>query len=160
MDIGCGNGRNTKFLRSKRFDYPLCMISMGLDISTKEYADAVKCHLGHEPFPKHFWGSCFQVFLANYVFMFLDQKERQQVIREIQKQSTEDTRIMVELYPSKNSYITSKAAVLKLQQEIFDALGWDKIHWAQGRFIARKPLSAEGKMAVESCGHYRTKEIV
>jgi hypothetical protein len=43
---------------------------------------------------------------------------------------------MLELYPAKDSYAKTEKEMLKMQKDIFDKLGWRKIKYSKGRFIA------------------------
>ena len=129
VDIGCGNGRNSKFLKEMGYS----------NVVAFDMADdyGYKMVLGEERFP--LLSESADVILANYVLMFLDKKERRNVISEINRIAKPGCNIMMELYPAKDSYAKSKDKMLELQYEIFEMLGdWRKILYSQGRFIARK----------------------
>jgi SAM-dependent methyltransferase len=127
-DIGCGNGRNSKFLMSKGF-----VDTVSLDM-VNDFGK--KCILGKEKLPLK--DNSVHVILCNYLLMFLNKAERKQLIREIKRIASKDCSIMVELYAAKDSECTTKKEMLKMQKQIFDDLGWGKVKYSQGRFIAKK----------------------
>jgi len=127
VDIGCGNGRNATFLKGQGYK----------NVKAFDMANdyGVKLVLGAEPFPIP--DKSADVILANYVFMFLDKKERSQAIREIKRVAKPGCTIMVELYPAKDSHAKSEAATAKLQKQLLKALGWDALRFSKNRFIAK-----------------------
>jgi SAM-dependent methyltransferase len=127
LDLGCGNGRNTNFLRKKGFQViPVDMVN-----------DFGSVHrLGVDRLPAR--DSSVDIILANYVFMFLNKKERRQLIGEIKRVAASGCIIMVELYAAKDSETPTKEASIKLQRELFDVLGWKKLRYSQERFIAER----------------------
>jgi hypothetical protein len=80
----------------------------------------------------------WDLILVNYVFMFLNAIERKILIEDIKKTSSLICRIVVELYPAKDSYIKNDKEMVKMQKEIFNQLGWRKIKYTKGRFIAQR----------------------
>jgi len=78
------------------------------------------------------------VILCNYLLMFLNKKERTQLIKEFKRIASNNCIIMVELYPAKDCYAKTKEKMIEMQKEIFDALKWKKIRYSQGQFIAQK----------------------
>ena len=116
VDIGCGNCRNTNFCRSQGYKVS------GIDMAT---TNEIQMVLGKDKLP--FEDNSVQLILANYIFMFLNKKERSQVLKEIKRIAATGCYIMVELYPAKDSLAPSKPEILKLQKEIFDKLDWTKI---------------------------------
>jgi SAM-dependent methyltransferase len=127
LDIGCGNGRNVKFLGSQGFRNTLA-----LDMAN-DYG--FKITLGEDKFPMY--DENVEVVLANYVFMFLSPKELNKTVKEIKRVAAPGCTIMVELYPAKDSYVKTEAEMPAFQQELFDQLGWEKVLYSKGRFIAR-----------------------
>jgi len=130
MDIGCGNGRNVEFMRRQGYTN-----TVAFDMAN-DYG--YKITLGRERFP--LLDDSVSVVLANYVFMFLDPKERKQVIKEIKRLADPGytgCRIMVELYPAKDSFAKTDAQCTALQKELFEQLGWYKVLYSKHRFIAR-----------------------
>jgi len=146
VDLGCGNGRNSRFLKSKRFNYPLFVDFYSLDVDPKQYSEAQACRLGKDKLPVH--TDRIQVFLANYLFMFLNGKGRRKLIWQIKRLAEEDSRIMVELYASKNSYATTPEDIANLQRELIAELNWNIIHEGAGRFIASKSIGQEGQRVI------------
>jgi ubiquinone/menaquinone biosynthesis C-methylase UbiE len=133
VDVGCGNGRNTIFMRDQGFDVtPLDMCNdLGEDMI-----------LGKDAFP--LGDKSVDIILSNYVMMFLDEDERDQVIAEMKRVAKPGCKIMLELYPAKDSFAVNKAEMIVMQREIFDKLDCAKVRYSQGRFIAEmRPLVAE-----------------
>jgi SAM-dependent methyltransferase len=113
LDIGCGNGRNIKFLQSLGFTD-----TVALDMATDF---GFKITLGKDRFPV--FSESADIVLANYVMMFLDKKERQQVMREIDRVMRTDSAVMFELYPAKDSYAKTDAECAQLQDDIIAYMG-------------------------------------
>ena len=94
-----------------------------------------KCRLGIDPLPVN--DHTIDIVLANYVFMFLSPEERGQVFQELRRVKTGVCRIMVELYPAKDSYTPDEKSMSELQQELFDhSCSRLRILYSKGRFIA------------------------
>jgi hypothetical protein len=136
VDIGSGNGRNTLFLAEqgigKIFPLDMNITQTGMLVNN------IPLLLGHDSFPVE--PNSVHIYLANYVFMFLDKNERIQVISEIQRTATPNACIMVELHPAKQSLIATEAEISLLQHELQTQLGWSKVMTGKGRFIARKGM--------------------
>ena len=127
-DIGCGNGRNSEFMRKRNhYVYSYDMVD--------DYGDELT--LGKDEIPLH--DKSMDIVLCNYSLMFLNKKERKQVIREIKRIAADGCFTMVELYDAKDSFAKNKEEMLEMQKEIFDAFDWEKIRYSQGRFIVKKP---------------------
>jgi len=121
LDVGCGNGRNSKFMKDKGFD--VTSIDMAGDFG-------VKTILGKDPLPT----GKYDVILANYILMFLDEKERKQLLAEVNEKSKKGTIFMVELYSAKDAYECNIEDVANCLE------GWEKIRFAKagGKCILRK----------------------
>lgn len=128
VDIGCGNGRNSRFLKNQGSKYVY-----SLDMAN-DYGD--KIILGKEEFSIQ--PNSIDIVLANYVFMFLNKKERQQVIAQIKKIAKKGCKIIIELYPAKDSFAKDEESALKMQKEIFEQLKWEKLRYSKMKFIAEK----------------------
>jgi SAM-dependent methyltransferase len=133
VDIGCGNGRNSEFMKSK-----------GCHVVSVDMADdyGEKMILGEDPLPVK--DHSIDIILANYVLMFLNAKERNQVIREIKRVASENCMIILELYPAKDSFAKNDEEMAKMQEQIFKKIGWEKIRYRKGKFIAKKTGEANG----------------
>jgi len=127
VDIGCGNGRNSEFMKKKGFS----VISIDM---VNDYG--IPCIMGQQELP--LFPYSIDVILANYSLMFLDKKERKKVISNLKLAARHQCTLMVELYEAKDSFAPDKKSMLALQKTIFDAFGWDKVKYSQGKFIARK----------------------
>jgi SAM-dependent methyltransferase len=128
VDIGCGNGRNSAFLRDHGFEV------RPFDMSD-DYGEPLI--LGHKRFPiaDHTAGTV----LANYVFMFLDTQECHQVITEIKRIAQPGCVMVCELYSAKDSQVPDLQDMPAFQQQLFDQLDWQSLRYSKNRFIAQKP---------------------
>lgn len=127
VDIGCGNGRNSDFMKKK--GYKVVSFDMVNDYGKKATLGKDKLLVKDHS---------VNVILCNYLLMFLNKKERSQLLKEIKRIAARHCKIMVELYPAKDSEAKTKQEMLDMQEEIFDNLKWTKIRYSQGRFIAEK----------------------
>ena len=129
VDIGAGNGRNTKFL-----------MEAGCIVTPLDAHDGcprvIHVLLGYHELPVP--SNNVDIILCQYVLMFLDLPQRKQLYGEIQRIAAHGCSIMVELYPAKASHAPTEAATAKLQREVVGALGWSIVHQAKNRFIARR----------------------
>ena len=133
VDLGCGNGRNSGFMRRLGFRKVL---------SFDRRADhCMKVELGRERLPVA--PSSVDVILANYVMMFLDRDEVSYAIGEIKRIANLGCRLVVELHPAKSSHVRTKRAVSMLQKRIVDKLGWSVTRESAGRFIAERLMEAK-----------------
>jgi len=130
LDIGCGNGRNMNFLKE------FARECKGVDMSPS-CPNSVSTILGHDLLPATRRG--WNLILANYVFMFLNAKERKQLVSEIKRVASPNAIIVVELYAAKDSEATTEEEISKMQEQLFKQIGWTKIKYSKARFIARKP---------------------
>jgi len=128
MDIGCGNGRNVKYLHSIGYKN-----NVAFDMCN-DYG--YKITLGEERIP--LLDHTVDIILANYVLMFLNSKEQNQVIGELQRVAKKDCRIMVELYAAKDSFAKTEDAMVKMQKKLFNTIGWEAMLYSKGRFIAKR----------------------
>ena len=111
LDLGCGNMRNTRFMRERGFRVvPVDMCAEG----------AEKCVLGVDALPVP--DRSVTIILANYVFMFLNRRELRFLLDEILRVAAPHCRIMVELYPAKDSNAPDADAVKALKNTLLDCL--------------------------------------
>lgn len=112
LDLGCGNGRNTTFLRS------LGVNCVGVDM-VGDFG--IKLTLGKEPLPAIYTGK-ISAFLLNYSVMFLDENEREFLYRDIARCASPRCMIFIELYPAKDSYCPTTESMHAIHTEIKEAL--------------------------------------
>ena len=134
LDIGCGNGRNTIFMRDNLAQNNVVAFDMCNDFG-------YKIMLGKDKFPM--FKRTAHIVLAQYCMMFLNKAERKQVIKEINRVAAIGARIMVELYPAKDSEAKTEKECTALQNEIFKQLNvwgatWNELKWNKHRFIAER----------------------
>jgi len=128
LDVGCGNGRNSEFMKSMGIKN-IVSLDMAGDYGSQ-------CTFDGSPLP--LFENTVDIVLANYSLMFLSPKERRRVISDIKKSAKKSCYIIVELYPAKDSYCKTDEEMLKMQKDIFDQLGWGKILYSKGKFIAKR----------------------
>ena len=128
LDIGCGNGRNSEYIKAKGVK----------NIISLDMAGDYGCQCIFDSSPLPLFEKTVDVVLANYILMFLERKERKRVIRDIKKSAKKNCTMMVELYPAKDSYCKTEDEMLVVQKELFDDLNWEKVLYSKGRFIVRK----------------------
>jgi len=127
VDIGCGNGRNSKFIKKRGHN----VISLDM---VDDYG--YKIILGKDKLPAK--NNSIDIILCNYLMMFLNKKERSQLIREMKRIAKNNCMLMLELYPAKDCYAKTENEMLAMQYEIFKKMNWEKIRYSRGRFIAKK----------------------
>lgn len=118
VDVGCGNGRNSVW--AMKHGYKVFSLDMAGGCTPRE-----NIVLGQQAFPV-VTGTIYLV-LCNYVLMFLNKKERAQVYREIKRVSLPGCKLVVELYPAKDSFAPNEKAVTILFGEIIKAFGKWKV---------------------------------
>ena len=124
VDIGCGNGRNSVFMTEK--GHKVTSLDM-----VNDYGQKIMLGKDAIPLPD----ASVDIVLCNYILMFLNKDERFQVINEIKRISAPSCKIVVELYPAKDSEAKNDAEMKDLQEEIFKQLDWKKIRYSKGKFI-------------------------
>jgi len=130
LDLGCGNMRNTNFMRKQGFDYVMPMDMApgedGLDVILGK--DAIPCVPGSA-----------DIILANYIFMFLNQNERKQLCREINLVAAPGCTLVMELYASKHSFAKTVEETEKMKKQLMRKFkGWELLRSPKERFIMRK----------------------
>jgi SAM-dependent methyltransferase len=128
VDIGCGNGRCSIFLKQKGVK-DVTSVDMAGDFGTQAV-------LGEDPLPVA--DASADIILANYILMFLDNKEVDCVVQEIERIAKPGCFLMLELYPAKDSHLDTNEKSRAFQKELFDRLGWKKHRYSQERFIVQR----------------------
>lgn len=134
VDIGCGNGRNS--LWATKQGYRVIPFDMAGNCMVKSN----ECMLGHEQLT--LTARSVRLVLMNYVAMFLDRKERRQVVDEIKRIADVGCQVVVELYPAKDSEAPDEPACERLRDELLKCFstraGWVTQHKVKNRFIVCK----------------------
>jgi SAM-dependent methyltransferase len=121
LDIGCGNGRNSKY-----------MAELGYDVDSVDMVNdfGIKCVLGEDPLPN----KKYDIILANYVLMFLDENTRFKVMREMNSRAKENSMLMMEMYPAKDAHTYNFDSMV----DYFLNEGWSKIRKLKDRCILKR----------------------
>lgn len=131
LDCGCGNGRNSTYLKSLGFD-KIMSLDMAGDFGTK-------ICLGKDNIPADSMSA--RLILCNYIFMFLNDKEGERLFRQLNGIADIGCYLMVELYPAKDSYLKTEKEALSYQKKLYNDFvyrGWKKIKYSKQRFILEK----------------------
>lgn len=131
VDIGCGNGRNSRYLRTMGYDVYACDMAPN--------AGGIPLMLGHDRLPGR--KGNVRVILANYVLMFLNKRERLQVYAEIDAVAKHGTKLVVELYAARDSHAKTPRSLRALQNEVmwwFVANSWTVVHNKTSHFVLEK----------------------
>lgn len=132
VDVGCGNGRNSVWAEGLGYTVT------GLDMAPKSCATHGEAlfNLGTQSFP--FAVGSVELFLCNYVFMFCNKKEREQIIHEIHRTAESKAKLVIELYPAKDSETKTDAACTKLRDALireFTKRAWTVLRKSKHRCI-------------------------
>ena len=122
LDIGCGNGRNSRFMMKQGYEVD------GIDMAPKDFG--IKIVLGEDDLPN----KKYDIILANYILMFLSKKELKKVNSEILRCSKIGTTMMIEMYPAKDAYDYNFDDMLKYY---FNS-GWVKIRKSKDKCVIRR----------------------
>jgi 2-polyprenyl-3-methyl-5-hydroxy-6-metoxy-1,4-benzoquinol methylase len=124
LDLGCGNGRNSDFFRE-----------MGCDVTSADmiddYEHSTMLILGKDDLP----AGNYDIILANYVLMFLDDRERGKVMKQINDIAKKGSFLIVEIYDAKDSYHVDTDVIYNY---FVDLNGWEKVHKVKDKFIVQK----------------------
>lgn len=111
-DLGCGDGRNSKFLINA-LGIPMRLHAFDIN---DDYG--TKLILGKEKLPIN--DGTVDIILAQYVLMFLTPVELKQMLGEMYRIASRDCRILIELYESQLSYTRDSQAIAALKSKILD----------------------------------------
>ncbi len=123
LDVGCGNGRNSEFMKS-----------LGYQVTSVDMVDdyGIRTTLGKDPLPS----GPYNIVLANYILMFLDDQERSNVLQEINKQTQLDSILFIEMYAAKDAYTCD----LNDSIDLLKSYGWTTIRKSKDRSILKKEV--------------------
>lgn len=122
LDLGCGNGRNSKFLSGMGFStFPF----------DKKPDFGKKLDLGCDSIPKVPSPS---LIICNYVLCFMTTTERKHLVDEINRVAPSGCYLVIELYKAKTSTPYTTAGI----RNMFPKSLWETRHLVKDRFILRK----------------------
>jgi len=122
LDIGCGNGRNSRFMMDLGYDVD------GIDMAPVDFG--VKIVLGEDDLPN----KKYDIILANFILMFLNKKELKKVNSEILRCSKKGTTMMIEMYPAKDAYVYDFDNIVKY----YINKGWTKVRKSKDKCVLRR----------------------
>jgi len=122
VDLGCGNGRNSKFMLENGFSNIRAFDLKG------DYGTQVDLSYNGIPLPN----KSADFILCNYLLCFMNLKERQFLAREIERISAFDCYLMVELYSGRQTVSYNADSILDL------FIYWSIEHKKKDRFILRR----------------------
>lgn len=134
LDIGCGNGRNSKYVHNE-FNQAPVSVDMCNDYG-------VKCILGHDKLPVKTKSVSF--VLASYVLMFLNEKELSKLCKELNRVCMPGCKILVEMYPAKDSECKTPDACqdrMGLFYSSLDRNKWVYIGYWKNRVILQRRIN-------------------
>ena len=128
IDIGCGGGRNSEFLKSVGFRNVMSLDWAG-DYGIKWEA--------RDPLPVG--NSSADIILSNYFLMFLPPYSLSNVLNEIIRVSGDSCFLMIELYEAKTSFYPSRQECEQLLKNILKYYSaWTCVDIKGMRFILKK----------------------
>jgi len=129
LDLGCGSGRNTKFLRSKG------LVVEDIDVCHKDVKQ--RYDLGENVIPVP--ASSVNLILLNYVLMFLSEAELSHLAEEIRRVAKYNCLIVIEMYPAKDSHCKTNDDCdiwrTMFKQYLLPYQDWRTIHKVKNRQI-------------------------
>lgn len=122
VDLGCGNLRNTNYLRELGFKKISPFDKAG------DYGFQVD--LGKEEVPV--FDRSVGLILCNYLLCFLNKPEKEHLASEIERMAGRGCYLVVEMYQAKSAYKYTTDGTRNLFPD------WEVIHKIKDRFILRK----------------------
>jgi tellurite methyltransferase len=124
LDIGCGNGRNSRHMSKLGYEVE------SLDMAPPDFGVKVILGRGALPNPK----KSYDVILANYVLMFLNQKERLRVMSQMHRASKPGTILVMEMYPAKDAHPYNFENMVTYYLD----KGWEKLRKSKDKCVLRR----------------------
>jgi SAM-dependent methyltransferase len=109
IDLGCGNGRNSKYLQSLGYD----VLSFDLKPDYGLQVDLTK------QFPA-IWRQSVDVVLLQYVLMFLPPEYLGGFLRNVIMTCKSGAVLVIELFNAKDSYYTTKEQLAELERRVLE----------------------------------------
>jgi len=131
IDVGCGNGRNSKFMAAEGFTTVI-----PLDMACAQGSGCLTTVLGKDDFPV--LDSQAGIILANYILMFLDNMELSKTMDEIDRVAAPGCFLVIELYAAKDcNYKTPEdiAWLNKACSKWLQEHGWEKLRLSKDKSI-------------------------
>jgi len=128
LDLGCGAGRNSKFLKTMGFK----------DVTSLDFFDDYgQRWLASDAIPAA--DSSKDIILCNYLFMFLADGELEKVFKEISRVAAGGCILIVEVMPIKTSLTPDDVKVAELKEKVLKSFeSWHIGHIVKYRFMLEK----------------------
>lgn len=128
IDLGCGGGRNSEFLKAMGFE----------DIISLDWSgDYGQMWQASDRIPAE--DRSARIIISNYFLMFLEEAVLEKVLKEITRVAGSSCFLMVELYNAKTSYYPTAEECEQLLCKIMNSFkSWRRIHAGRVRFILQK----------------------
>jgi ubiquinone/menaquinone biosynthesis C-methylase UbiE len=128
LDLGCGAGRNSKFLKSMGFR----------DVTSLDYLDDYgQKWNASDDIPVA--DNSMDIIICNYIFMFLDDGELEKVFKEISRVAACGCVLIVEVMPIKTSLTPDDVKVAELKEKVLKSFeSWRIGHITKYRFLVEK----------------------
>lgn len=120
VDLGCGNGRNSKYL--KRLGFSVYSFDKKPDYGQE--LDLACEKIPSVPSPN--------LIICNYVLCFMSPAERRHLANEINRVADTGCFLMIELYAAKTAHPYTTEGI----RDLFP--GWETRHLVKNRFILQK----------------------
>jgi len=122
LDVGCGNGRNSRYMEAA--GYTIDSIDM-----VDDFGKTVV--LGVDKLPGRYK---YDIILANYILMFLDNEERSNLMLDMGRVAKKRSMVMIEMYPAKDAYPYDLDEIVG----VFGDLGFEIMHKIKDRCILKR----------------------
>lgn len=137
LDLGCGGGRNTRFLKSKGLEVE--------DIDVCHPDSKHRYNLGTDIIPVK--AGSVDLILLNYVLMFLTEGEMAHLAEEVRRVAKMGCIIVIEMYPAKDSHFRTEdlceKGILMFKRFLLPYQNWKTIHRVKLRQVWERISEAD-----------------
>jgi hypothetical protein len=129
MDLGCGNGRNTRFLKAKGLE--------ATDVDAEHQDPRRRVVLGKDRLPTE--DHTVDLMLLNYVTMFLGEQALEHLALEIGRTARKGCLLVTETYPARTSLCKDdrdcETRTTMLRRMLLTRQDWQVLHKAKNRQV-------------------------